>query len=69
MPPFLKPVLGMKIASTAELSCRAVITCIQTDNNNKTSWNFQADQTGGLEQCGLNKAGIKQAQKQVQQVH
>ena len=49
----------MKIVSTADLSDRAVITCIQTYNNNKRRRNFQAYQTGGLEQIGIKKEGRK----------
>ena len=36
MPFKKKPVIGMKIASTAELSDKGVITYIQAENNNKT---------------------------------
>ena len=53
----------MKIVSTADLSDRAVITCIQTYNNNKRIRNFQAYQTGGLEQIGIKKEGRKQVKK------
>ena len=58
----------MKVASTSELFDRAVNTRILTDNNNKTRWKFQSEQTDGLEQRGIKKAGKKQAQKRVQQV-
>ena len=58
----------MKMVSTADLSDRAVITCIQTDTNNKTRWKFQEEQREELEQCGIKEAGRKQAQKQVQQM-
>ena len=34
---FLKPVIGMKIVSTEDLSGRGVITYIQKYNNNNTS--------------------------------
>ena len=51
------------MASAAKLSNRDVITCIQTGKNNKTLSNFQAEQTEGLEQSGINRTGIKQAQK------
>ena len=65
---FEKPVVVMKISSKAELSVRAVVTCIQIDNKNNTRLKFQAERTEGLEQCGIKKKVRKQAQKQVQQV-
>ena len=58
----------MKIASTEELSDSDFITCIKTDNKTFPSWKFQEYHIEGLEQCGIKKAGIKQAQTQVQQV-
>ena len=58
----------MKMVSTEELSDRAVIACIQIDNNNKTMWKFQAEQIEGLEHRGFKKLGRKQAQNRVKQV-
>ena len=60
--PFKKPFVGTKIASELELSDRAVITLIQTDNKNKKRQNLQSDKTEGLEQCGINFRGRKKAQ-------
>ena len=61
---FKKPVIAMKIASTPELSDRAVITCVQTDNNNKTKGKFQAEQREGLEQSRIKIRERKQAQNE-----
>ena len=67
--PFLYPVIVISMVSTVELSDRAVVLFIQTDNkNNKTRWNFQSYQSEWLEQCGIKRAVIKQAQKRVQEV-
>ena len=56
------------MVSTAEISDRPVIKCIQTANKDNTRSNFQAEQTQGLEQGGIDGTGRKQAQKRVQQV-
>ena len=58
----------MTIVSTVYLSGRAVITCIKTYNSNKKRSNFQAYQTEGLENSGINRTGIKQEQKRLQKV-
>ena len=54
----------MKIVSTEDLSDRAVITCIKTDNKNKKRSKFQAEQTDGLKQRGIKRTIIKQAQNE-----
>ena len=58
----------MKIFSTEDMTYKDVIKCTQTENNNKKRWKFQGKQIEVLEQCGINTTGMKQAQKQVQQV-
>ena len=63
---FKKPVIVVKMVSAEDLYYRAVITCIQTVNNNNTSSNFQTDHTYILERGGINTKERKQAQKRVQ---
>ena len=58
-----KPAICMRIVSTAEISNKAAIKCIQSENNNKTGSKFQVDQTEGLEQNGIKRTGIKHVQK------
>ena len=65
---FFKPVIGIEIVSAEELPNKDVIKCIQKDNNSKTRSKFQAEHTEILEQSGIKRTRIKQAQKRVQQV-
>ena len=42
---FKKPVIGMNMVSTEELSGRDVIACIKIVKNNKTRSKFQSEKT------------------------
>ena len=52
--------MAMKMVSTSYLSEKAITTCIHIYNKNKTSSNFQAEQSEVLEQSGIKRTGIKQ---------
>ena len=48
----------MKIGSTAEMSYRAIIACIKTENNNSKKGNFQEEQAEILECNGIKRIVI-----------
>ena len=54
----------MNIFSTASISDRAVITCIQTDNKNNTRSAFSSNHTYGILQGVINGTGRKQTQNE-----